>query len=86
MVIPAAMQIEVAADSLKANSQRNLFALEDQRKELETFGESRAQTLGASGISDDFKIGYALGLQTARVMIATNPHVLAAEWPASDVL
>lgn len=69
------MQIETALASMKANMQRSILAYEDQRRQLEEFGDARAQTLGASGISTDLKIGYALGLETARVMLAMNAQI-----------
>ena len=72
MIVPAAMDIESAADSLK-----NLphWIHDDQLKELAAFGDARAKELGASGVSDDFKIGYLLALQTARVMIASSAEL-----------
>jgi hypothetical protein len=73
MVIPAAMNIEMAADSLKTVTA--LVKL-DQLSELKSFGDTRAQDIGASGLSEDFKRGYELGLQVARVMIAGSVEVV----------
>lgn len=68
-VIPAAAQIETAADEMPSAFRAA------QTSELMAFGATRAQSVGASGLSSDFQLGYELGLQTARVMIETNPLV-----------
>ena len=72
MVIPAVMFIESAADSLKSADPK---MLESQAAELQSFGPGRAQKLGATTLSEDFQIGYTLGLQTARMMLAGNPQL-----------
>ena len=69
MQIPAAMFIESAADGLKDLAP---FARRDQLRELASFGNVRAHNIGATGLSNDFEIGYLLGLQTARVILSMN--------------
>lgn len=65
-VIPAAMIIESAVDSLK-NLKVDDPVLVDQAKELhEAVGDT----------SDDFIKGYNLGLEVARLMIQTSPALL----------
>lgn len=66
MIAPAAMFIEAAADQLKSP---NAFAghewlLESQRKELAS---------AVPGASDEFRAGYELGVQTARVLLSGMP-------------
>lgn len=75
MVIPAAMNIEVALDTLPKIDQR---WRDDQLKELsEGVGESSAIVLGvAFPLSDEFKRGYELGIQTARNMVAGSAEIL----------
>jgi len=83
MQIPAAMFIESAADQMPKLSD---FVRNDQLKELASFGDLRAQELGASGLSDDFKIGYTLGLQTARTVVAGSPALMVKGVKPDDVL
>jgi hypothetical protein len=71
-VAPAAMFIEGAADSLKSADPRMLSA---QTKELQSFGPGRAQALGATDVSNDFQLGYQLGLQTARQILLGSPQL-----------
>lgn len=67
MIIPAAMFIEAARDQLKTIPAAVLL---DQRRELRV----------AVGIeaSENFRRGYELGLQTARVLLETMPAAVAA--------
>lgn len=69
MLAPSAMFIESAADSLPSVPD---FIRVSQLKELSSFGAERAKRLGASGLSDDFVLGYQLGLATARAILATS--------------
>ena len=69
---PAAPFIEGAIDSLKDADPR---MIESQTKELESLGDERARKLGASGLSDDFHVGYRLGLQTARMILAESQEL-----------
>jgi hypothetical protein len=70
MISPAVMFIESAADSLKRKDPKQQWLFDSQQKELTSFGDERAKELHATGISDDFRKGYELGLQTARVILA----------------
>jgi hypothetical protein len=78
MVIPAAMFIEMAAEALVQGAEGDAAAIADEKKELHAFGDSRAQSVGATGVSSDFTIGYLLGLETARVLLAVNPKAVQA--------
>lgn len=83
MQIPAAMFIESAADSLKTLTD---FVRKDQQKELSSFGDVRAQAIGASGLSDDFRKGYELGLQTARTVVAGSAALIIKGVDPKEVL
>jgi hypothetical protein len=83
MQIPSAMFIESAADSLKAGK---TAGHDDQQRELSEFGDVRAQAIGASGLSNDFRRGYELGLETAREMIFTNVALRRKGVVPEDVL
>ena len=82
-MIPAAMFIESAADSI---STLDPAVAADQLKELASFGDARAQKLGASGLSKDLQIGYELGLQTARAILATSMALISKGVKPGDVL
>lgn len=75
MMAPPAALIEAASDAL---AKVPPFIRTAQQKELAEFGDTKAKEWGATGISADFQIGYELGLQTARVVIETNPKVVQA--------
>lgn len=77
MISPAAMFIEMGADQLKKGALPEWLA-ESQRKELRSFGDYRAQQLGATGLSKDFQLGYELGLATLRVVLQGNPAAVQA--------
>jgi len=64
LTIPAAMFIESAAEAIP---KLEPWIRADQQTELTSFGDARARQLGASGLSDDFRKGYELGLQVGRV-------------------
>jgi hypothetical protein len=78
MISPAAMFIEIGADSI-----RNVpsFIALSQLKELHAFGEEKAKVIGASGLTDDFMKGYELGLATARAVIARSPAAMLGGQP-----
>ena len=69
MLIPAAMQIESAVDMLKKLPES---VQTGQKRELySAMGASTASQLGVSfPITPEFEAGYALGLETARVVLA----------------
>lgn len=73
MQAPNCEEIEIAADTF---GQVDELVRISQVKELETAGEHLAKDLGASGLSKDFKIGYELGLQAARVTLAGNAQLV----------
>ena len=83
MIIPDAESIEGAADDLKTVDPKWLA---DQQTELSSFGPGRAIALGASGLSGDFRIGYELGIQTARLMVTNNAALILAKVKPEDVL
>ena len=83
MQIPAAEFIESAADSISTLSD---FVKTDQLKELSSFGDARAQQLGATGLSPDFQTGYTLGLQVARTILETNAALVVAGIKPEDLL
>lgn len=80
---PSVAFIEVAADDIP-----NLdpFTRQSQISQLAGFGNTRAQMLGASGLSTDFQRGYELGLQTAREVIAGSPVIQQAGLDPSTIL
>jgi hypothetical protein len=69
MISPAAMFIEIAANSLKEVPELLAHA---QRKELYSFGDVRAKRIGATELNTDFILGYELGLATMRVLLKGN--------------
>lgn len=83
MQIPAVMFIEAAAEGL---GRLTTFVQQDQQRELTCFGDERAQELGASGLSSDFRKGYELGIQTARVIIAGSVALVLKGVKPDDVL
>jgi hypothetical protein len=82
-VIPAAGQLEAAGDELLTipDQQR-----EDQLRELAAFGSARAHSIGATGLSTDFEVGYELGLQVARVILRLEPQLIEKGIDASTLL
>lgn len=74
MQVPSAEFIEAARDRVPKLSE---FTYTDQVKEL-------TEALGY--VTEDFKQGYTLGLETARVIIATSPAVITKGVNPDDVL
>jgi hypothetical protein len=85
MQIPAAEQIEGAADSITTLSD---FVRTDQLAELrEAMGADTIKKLGAPlTTSDDFNIGYTLGLQVARTMLSNSAKLAIAGIDPGDLL
>ena len=83
MIAPNVEQIEGAADQLKTLTP---FIHDAQLAELTSFGAERAKDIGASGLSDDFKCGYELGLQTARAVISGSVALMLKGVDPKDVL
>jgi hypothetical protein len=98
MQSPNAETIEGAADNLKQGG-TEYPALSDfirlsQLKELDGFGPGRLEQLraafkmdpSADGLPDDFRLGYMLGVQTARCTLMQSMTLMMAKVKASDVL
>jgi hypothetical protein len=83
MIAPSDDIIEEAIEQLGTISP---FIRDNQRNELRSIGDTRAKSAGASGVTVDFVMGYELGLQTARVMIASSPALAVANVKPGDVL
>jgi hypothetical protein len=83
MLSPSVMMIESAVDSFGNVPQ---WLKDSQQKELTSFGDVRAQKLGATGLSDDFRKGYELGLNTARVVLAMSAALVLKGVDPRDVL
>lgn len=73
MVIPAPMNVYAGAERLKAMDPK---WREIQRKEFRTIGEARAKQYGASGLTEDFIVGYELAMATARSMLAGSAELI----------
>lgn len=83
MLSPSVMMIEAAVDSFKDLPD---WLRESQQKELTSFGDYRAQRLGATGLSGDFRKGYELGLNTARTVLAMSAALVLKGVKPADVL
>ena len=83
MQAPNTEQIEMAADNLNSVPD---WIQEAQLKELHSFGDHRAQLMGASGVSIDFQKGYELGLRVARIVIAQSMTVVVAKIKPEEIL
>jgi hypothetical protein len=95
MLAPNVEQIESAADMLSVKGTGAPHAdyprvpdavRKSQMKELSSFGDARAIAIGASGVSKDFQIGYVLGLQAARVVLAGSSTLAEKGVDPSNVL
>lgn len=74
MIIPSVMFIEMALDSLKA---RDPKLLEMEAKEFAALGPQRQQDAQQS--LDPMVAGYLIGLETARVLLASNIKAVQAK-------
>ena len=83
MLSPAVMFIETAIKSPVAVPE---WLIQSQLKELNSLGPTRAQQAGASGLTDDFRAGYQLGLATARVILAGSAALVLKGVKPGDVL
>jgi hypothetical protein len=86
MIAPAVMFIEMAIDVMKNPDIMPDWLRDSQRKELASLGPLRAQKAGASGLTDDFRAGYELGLATARVLLAQSAALVLKGVDPKDVL
>jgi hypothetical protein len=71
----------------------NTFMLESQLKELDAFGHGRLIYLRAIklpdslyGMPDDFRLGYLLGVQTARMVLLGSAALALKGLEAKDIL
>lgn len=83
MQSPPVMFIESAVDTFKSLPD---WIRQSQQRELTSFGDVRAQEFGANGLSNDFRKGYELGLQTARVVIMGSVEINLKGVKPEDVL
>lgn len=83
MIAPNVEMIEEAAGQI---GQLPISLAGAQLRELGAFGAERAKEIGAAGLSVDFQIGYQLGLQTARSILAGSAVLALAGVKPSDVL
>lgn len=81
--IPPAGSIELALDELEVLP---ATIKGGQISELASIGDSGARKAGASGLSADFKAGYTLALQVARVVIGSNTLLELKGIDASELL
>jgi hypothetical protein len=86
MLAPAVMFIESAIDWMKKLDYMPDWLKESQQKELNSLGPARAQLAGASGMTEDFSAGYALGLATARMILAGSPLLAMKKINPKDLL
>lgn len=84
MIVPAAMNIESAAEILISSLHDQVR--ESQQKELSSFGDERAKSLGATGLSNDFRKGFELGIETARAVLAGSALLAINHINAKDIL
>lgn len=86
MLSPAVMMIEIAIDTMKKDDYMPQWLKESQVKELQSLGDARVQAIGATGLSNDFVVGYELGLAVARTVIAMSPPLVLNGINPKDVL
>ena len=88
MTIPAVMFIEMAMDTLKS---RDFSLLNPEAKEFMSMGDARLSSVRDSllkvldrdimtktHMSVDMLCGYLLGIETMRMLLATNPKAVQA--------
>lgn len=86
MLSPAVMFIESAIDWMKKSDYMPDWLRQSQIKELNSLGDARAKSVGASGLTEDFRVGYELGLATARTILMGSPALRLKGIDPSDVL
>lgn len=86
MMSPAVMMIEIALERMVKPDYLPEWLKESQRKELKSAGDTRVQKIGATGLSEDFVLGYELGLATARTVLAMSPALTLKGIKPEDVL
>jgi hypothetical protein len=75
LIIPAVMFIEMAMDALK---ERAPGFVASEAKEFSALGPARKAEIVAHCGGDDMAAGYLLGLETIRVLLATNVKAVQA--------
>jgi hypothetical protein len=85
MLSPNASQIETAVDTLMSVSN---FVRESQQKELTSaMGAPTLEKIGSTyPLTHDFRLGYELGLQTARIVIAESVALILKHVNPDEVL
>ncbi len=88
MTIPAAMFIEMAAEALKARAAADppmsplegIAGLRDELRELREYAlvPGGIASVATVPFAVPFEVGYLLGLETARVLLAGNPAAVKA--------
>jgi len=97
MIAPNAEQIEAAAENLLRGTTKEPvsvypilsdFIYDSQLKELESaMGAEILEKLGSSfPLTENFKLGYMLGIQTARMVLMTSMSLITAKIKPEDVL
>jgi hypothetical protein len=92
MLAPNASNIEGAADSLYSTQSgypvMSEFIRAAQLKELQSaMGAATAKKLGLTfPLTEEAKVAYLLGIQTARYILAMNPSLAIAGIKPEDVL
>lgn len=86
MIVPNADNIESAIDTLKKDWGKEQWVREDQQKELTEAGEARLRELGISGLTDDVRKAYELGVQTGRVLVSLSSDIVIKGVDSSQVL
>ena len=90
MMIPSAMNIESALPQLgiRGVGGRSEAIRDDQCKELiSAVGADSAGNIGVTfPLTADFQIGYALGLETARAVIAGSMEVMLKKANPDNIL
>lgn len=82
-MIPSATQLEICTDQILALPEQ---VRKEQLAELTEFGSVRAQAIGATGLSTDFEVGYELGIQAGRVVLAQSVELIEKGIDASTLL
>lgn len=92
MQSPAVMFIESAAEALPKRQVIDNWIFASQVKELDSFGPGRLEDLRAkvlldpSDMPNDFRLGYLLGIETARTLLRMNVGLMKAGVKPEDLL
>lgn len=84
MNVPNADQIETAVENIPKLTK---FMVDHELGELhEAMGTPRLKQFGLEELTVDFRNGYLLGIETARVILATSAALAIANVKPEDVL